>query len=128
MVPLHSLWRTGRRAQRLRVHSIAFFVHAQHRIGLLCAYVLVLDVQADADHIGARTGAALDLQIQAAEYPAAAVLRMHVDALQPPPIAVAPIAPFKGHQQATHDHAVMFGDPIKAASGFGEDRLRAGTQ
>src|SRR5262249_54361844 len=82
--------RRRRAGERLLVDAIRGLVHAERRVGALRARVVALDVQAYADRICGRAQAALDLRVQRAEHAGAAERALDVDALQPPPLAVAP--------------------------------------
>src|SRR4051812_42185232 len=82
-------------------NPIARVDHAERGIGRLCACVVAFDVQAQADDAGRRTRELFDMRVQRGEYALAAMSGRDIDALDPPPVAVAPVAPFaREHQRA----------------------------
>ena len=71
-------------------------LHSQRLIGALRGLIGVFDVEPKADHVGVATRFLLDVLIERAKDPAAAIRLGDIDALQPPDPAVAPVAPFAG--------------------------------
>jgi hypothetical protein len=76
-------------------------LHAEEFVGAARVGVFLLDVQAQSAHFRIGFGQREHVRVQGAIHAAAAELLRHVHALDPPPPAVAPVAPFPGqHQRA----------------------------
>ena len=69
--------------------------YAEGMVGGAGSRIVLLDIQAQADDMALRACATFDFGVQRAERALAAGIWRHVDALDPPPLAVAPVAPFE---------------------------------
>src|SRR5262245_56070883 len=69
-------------------------------------------VQSQADDTGVGSGFLAEIVKEGAEDARAAKVRMDVDGLQPPDVAVAPITPLERVQELTDDATVDAGDEI----------------
>src|SRR5687767_8463581 len=79
--------------------KVARLLHAKRTIGRLRTRVLALDVQAKATDPRILRGELPHMQVQALVDALAAEIGMHVDALDPPEVAVSPVAPLLGDEQ-----------------------------
>ncbi len=100
------------------LHPFADFVvvaaHAELLIDLLGAGVAFLHVETQAADVMARFGQGLYMVEELLEDTATASFRDHINALDPPDIAVAPIAPLVGDEQGAED-AIAFKCDVIAA-------------
>src|SRR6266481_3048767 len=94
-------------------HQISRFDHPQTPVGLLGSMVLVIDIESQADDRRIVSGGMGNVFKECPEDAAAAGLQAHVDALNPPKPAVAPIAPFgRDHDLPNHKSGIL-GQKIK---------------
>src|SRR5258708_10547761 len=82
---------------------IVLAVHAEARVNLLRGNVAAIDVETDAAYARIRVDDLLHVLVQACVDSLASIFRAHVDALNPPDNAVAPVAPFVRDEQRSHD-------------------------
>src|SRR5258708_968666 len=99
------------------VHEVVRARHAGGAIGGLRAPVVLLDVESKA-HDGAIACSELpQVRIHAAVYAASPVFGNDIDALDPPEVAVSPVAPFLGHHQRADHPAAALGHAVEAGLG-----------
>jgi subtilisin-like proprotein convertase family protein len=119
---------TTRNAQR-SLHpledQIVLAVHAAAAVDVLGRGIAAVDVETDAADVGVALGDAPHVLVQPRVDALAAVLRPHVDALDPPDVAVAPVAPLVGDHHRRDDAAVRLGDEVAAARRLVEDGAHA---
>ena len=104
-------------------YGVAAGFHAQGLVGLLGAEVAILDVEPQADDVGA-AGLVVDVPVESPEDALAAEVGLNIDALQPPDPAVAPVAPLAGDGRLADQPGVLaamdLGDPVAEAIGIGQ--------
>src|SRR3989442_10681757 len=108
------------------VDEVVRALHPRSAIGGLRAAIVVLDVETKADHGAVSRRELSDVCIHPAIDAAPAVLRVDIDALDPPEVAVSPVAPFLGdHQRADHP-AAQLGHAVEAGVGPPQKCAHAG--
>ena len=81
--------------------------------------IVQFDVEPQAHDAWRAAGERVDMIVQRAKYAATSYGRFDVNALDPPELAVAPVAPFvRDHELADRTARVVFGDEIAAMPGF----------
>ena len=115
-----------------RQHEIDFeqFVigglQAEAVVGLARAGVVRVHVEAQAADVRLLPREFVQVSEHRAEHAAAAAGFDHEDALDPPEISVAPIAPFVGDEQLAGARAIGFGDEINSLRGVAQQGVDAG--
>src|SRR5690606_36187941 len=85
---------------------------AEGTVGGLGAVVVLLDVEAEADHLARGDRGATDVAVQGAEDAEAAGPGGDEDALEPPDPAAPPVAPLAADGGLADDPPVDLGDPV----------------
>src|SRR5262249_19807550 len=84
--------------------------------------VLLFDVETQPDDAGVGFGFATQLVEERPKNPLPAIIGMDVHALQPPDVAVAPVAPFVSVHKLTHRAASIRGDEVTSLARIGQQR------
>ena len=95
------------------------------RIGLERPIVVLFNIKPDAGNIPLLLRLGQNKVKQSQEDAAPPKVRPDEDALQPPKIAIAPIAPFVGNHQLPHDLRARLGHKISAFGGVAQNRVHA---
>src|SRR5712691_439698 len=103
-------------------HHVAGWRQSEPLVSRLRGGVVFFDIQPQTGNVRRRGGFGLQVLDQLAEDPLASKVGMHIDTLQPPNLAVAPVAPFKRvHHLADHS-PVEAGDEVTAVTRIRQDR------
>src|SRR5690606_13899637 len=101
------------------VHEVSALVHAELAIDLLGDGVGPFDIEPDAAYRAVVEGASHHFLVEVAVDAESPVPRSHVDALNPPELAVAPVAPLIGDHQAAASGSLAHGRELEAALAIG---------
>lgn len=104
--------------QSLENH-IARFTKAQTSVAFSGRSILSLHVEADAAAIDIRFTEFFNVHKESSEHALAAKIGMHVDTLNPPDLAVPPIAPLKRMSRLPHDSSVDHSHKVPSSLGLG---------
>src|SRR5262245_10543922 len=106
-------------------NEIAARRQTQIAVGFVGTGVLFFDVKAQADDAGVGFGFTAQLVEERPEDPLSAMLRMNVHALQPPDVAIAPVAPLVGVHQLPDGAPRVGGDQVTSLAGVGQQSPHA---
>ncbi len=122
-MPVSSNDRVGDRANGLVVkddvrfelfkEKIMSLVHTEIVVGGLGSLIVLFDVESKATHIGPVFGEPSNVLVHAAIDPLPSKFLFDVDALDPPKVAISPVAPFFRHHQAGNHLFFNFADQVK---------------
>src|SRR5438445_2693703 len=121
-------WRGSAWRKLVLPHRVMRLRKAERGVGLLRASVVALDIKTQADDAGRCTRKTFRLRMQRAIDAEAAEGFSHVDTLYPPPVAVAPVAPFVRDHQTTGNGTITLCDQIEAARRLGQNGGNTRTQ
>ncbi len=110
------------------VDLIAGRAQAQARVGLLGPNVIGVHIQAQTADIAALLGLFANKFVKRSEHVAPTPIRADINTLNPPKVAIAPIAPFQGDEQLADERGRGFGHPVNAFGRVGQDGGNARAQ
>src|SRR5271154_6963100 len=107
-------------------YVIMRFGHPESAVRRPGAAVIIFHVEAQTANAGGARSFGLDEIKQRLENAATPELRVHVNTLQPPIVAVAPIAPFMGDEQLANNVAADNGNEVSPFGGVAQQGFDAG--
>src|SRR5687767_6636319 len=87
-------------------------VHSKRTINALRVLIALVDVETQAFDVRVSTSLILDKAVSPGEIPLPPMLRLEINAVDPPDDSVSPIAPFVSDQKRTNDLARDFADVV----------------
>jgi hypothetical protein len=110
-------------------HRVTAGLHSQGLVSSLGAYVAILDVESQADHVGSCQGLLAKVPVKSLEDAPTTKIGVYVHALQPPDPAVAPVAPLAGDSGLADEPRTLrggqFRDPVAQQIRLGQSACDA---